>query len=47
MLLSACKKTKCLIRKRQVQGLRSNEKRSILDVNEYFHYKRNEEIGVF
>ena len=46
-VISACKKTQCLIRKRQVQGLRSQKKRSLLFVNEHFSDKRNEEIGVF
>ena len=46
-LINACKKTLCLIRKRQVRGLRSQKKRSLLFVNEHFSDKRNEEIGVF
>jgi hypothetical protein len=44
---SACKKTQCRIRKRQVRGLRSQKKRSLLFVNEHFSDKCNEEIGVF
>jgi hypothetical protein len=44
---SANKKTQCLIRKRQVRGLRSQKKRSLLFVNEHFSDKCNEEIGVF
>jgi len=46
-LYSACKKTQCRIRKRQVRGLRSQKKRSLLFVNEHFSDKYNEEIGVF
>jgi hypothetical protein len=46
-LFSACKKTQCWIRKRQVRGLRRQKKRSLLFVNEHFSDKRNEEIGVF
>jgi hypothetical protein len=40
-------KSKCLIRKRQVQGLRSQKKRSLHMVNEHFYDKCNAEIGVF
>jgi hypothetical protein len=37
----------CLIRKCQVQGLRSQKKRSLHLVNEHFYDKYNAEIGVF
>ena len=46
-LNSDCKKTQCLIRRRQVRGLRSQKKRSLLFVNEHFYDERSEEIGVF
>ncbi len=35
------------MRRRQVRGLRSQKKRSLLFVNEHFYDERNEEIGVF
>jgi hypothetical protein len=35
----------CLVRKCQLQGLRSRQKRSLLIVNEYFGGKRNDANG--
>jgi alpha-glucosidase len=46
-LFSIYKKRQCLIKKRQIRGLRSQKKRSLHFVNEHFSDKRNEEVGVF
>ena len=37
----------CLVRKRQVRGLRSAENKEFTIVNDWFLNKHNEEIGVF
>jgi hypothetical protein len=47
LLISVGTKTRSLIRKLHFQGLRSQKKRSLTCVNEYFSGKRNEENGVF
>ena len=47
ILLSACKKTQCQIRKRQVRGLRSQKSGVRQLADEHFSDKRKEEIGVF
>ena len=37
----------CLVRKRQVRGLRSAENKKFTFVNDWFLHENNEEIGVF
>jgi hypothetical protein len=37
----------CLVRKRQVRGLRSAENKEFTFVNDWFLHERNEEIDVF
>ena len=37
----------CLVRERQIRGLRSTQNKEFTLVSDWFLYERNEEIGVF